>query len=366
VGRTNTGPRYWASRKGYFVTLHGQQIRLANGLKDDPRSIEEAGRKFDVLMKAGRTYGVNGPTMTELVQQYRLAGDGGCPAGRNDIRLLWRFCQDHGDQPAWEVAETLVEKHVTARGWSPSGRTAFVKAVKRLMNWAVENGLALTNQFSNLRGAKGRSRITKPEDYITDVMFRKLYDFAGGPVQDLLTALDQTGGRPAEVMCLKASDYDRERKVLLPTFRKNGHLEGDGRKRRFLIVTPALEPIIERLCEQFPEGQLFRTIDGRPWDDVMLTTWLKAAAFELGLAGKYSSYGFRHRWITEYLLQNGPIGPLIELADATMDVIERHYYHGHFFTDGLHHDVERISRGERIERAVTHPVLKLLLVLPSS
>ena len=44
--RVHTTPRYFETRKGYYVTLNGKQILLARGSKDDPEVLKEAWLRF--------------------------------------------------------------------------------------------------------------------------------------------------------------------------------------------------------------------------------------------------------------------------------------------------------------------------------
>jgi hypothetical protein len=66
--RQTTGPRYWASKNGYYVTVKGERVCLAKGPENDPDVKAEAERRYHEikLVAQTQTEGDRSPCITVL------------------------------------------------------------------------------------------------------------------------------------------------------------------------------------------------------------------------------------------------------------------------------------------------------------
>jgi integrase len=157
----------------------------------------------------------------------------------------------------------LTSKHVTAwlKGqptWGPTTKKNAITALQAGFSWATTNRGLERNPIQGMKKpeAKRRSGVVTPGDF--DAILAKVTDrFA-----DLLIVSYDSGARPFEVKELERRHVDLEKQAaVIPA----GEAKGRKHTRTFYFPTDRSLEIVRRLCEQYPEGPLFRNSRGNKW-----------------------------------------------------------------------------------------------------
>src|SRR5690348_13297240 len=108
--RKPTGPRYWATKKGYYTVIKGERVCLAKGEKDDPAVKDEAERQYHSIMLVRKVQtdadrSSIRPLLDEFIEHVRLHKK---PATYELWkRILRPFVEEHG-----HLAVRDLKKHV--------------------------------------------------------------------------------------------------------------------------------------------------------------------------------------------------------------------------------------------------------------
>jgi integrase len=350
MARTNTGPRYWKSRGGYYCWFLGQQVLLAKGPKGDPDVQQAAREEFDQLV--GTRVAPNDPQASF----YAVANaflvwaeeERSQATFRNRRVYLKGVVARYGKVPARDVTMLMAEQFMRAqKTWGPTSRNHFVTSLNACYNWAAERKLVRENPFRRMSKPPIRSRARNKDDLMTQETFDRLYAAAPGPTKDVLLALAETGARPHELFALTARDYNAGRATLGTEAGKNRRFEESGRAPRTLYVTDRLRPVIVRLSATHPTGPLFRNRVGAPWTAKTLGAWFKRTREELGVTGSVVPYSLRHFFCQRWLLNGGSVARLATIMDTSVRVIERHYSHLALEDRNFLKDIERLVGGRK-------------------
>lgn len=336
MSRKSTGPRYFASKGGYYANIAGERHLLAKGPKDDPDVQEEAKKKYHELSLASvvATGGDRNPCQ-DVLAAFLVE----CKAHKKPkTTRMWEkvfivFTPTLGNvrirdlKPhhvsQWLLAQESPRKHPqTGRllRWGQGTRRIALSALHAAFNWATKNGIISKNPIASLSVPSPRSR--GGDQLLTEADHDKLMANAQPHLQDFLIALHDTGARPGEVARVTAADFHAAIGAWVLADHKT---ERHGRKR-VIYLTPTLITLTERLIAQHPTGPLFRNRRDRPWTDAALAHWFVRLRKKLGL-GNVSAYSYRHLFATQFLLSGGSIAVLAELLGNTVAIIEHHYGH---------------------------------------
>jgi integrase len=160
-------------------------------------------------------------------------------------------------------AESVVPYDVTScmnrqSGWHQNTRHNFVRAVKRLYKWSVDQGLLASNPIANMV----KPRPVVREDFITDEQFDAItQSLPEGPFKDLLVVAWDTGMRPQELFALESRHVDGC-KIVFPRSESKGKIS----VRVVYVGTERSNGIIERLSSDRVTGKLFRNTRGVAWN----------------------------------------------------------------------------------------------------
>lgn len=298
--------RGWYSKDGTrFVPLRyedGEHIRTADA---DERDVKEAHARF-LLEQQRKPIVQGGTTVLEVCKVYlddtKRNGAAKTHADRADT--LFDFCfgippeyrnrfeipefqdigkeggtrsltkaekselkkkQIHGGYGAKAVSD-LIPHDVTAwlnahDTWSAGGRRSRIQAVKRTLNYAVEQGLIKKNPIRGFRTPRPEARVT----YITPEQQEALLSKSNPTMEIALRVCIRTGARPGTEFA--------------PLTRKHVKLEGERmvwvfraaeiknrRERRIFITDPEIIQIVQRQMTEYPEGPIFRNTLRKPWN----------------------------------------------------------------------------------------------------
>lgn len=333
--RKNTGPRYFASKGGYYCTIRGERHCLAKGSEDDPDVKATASRRYHQLMLATPS-GLDGNKVTceEIFTRFTAA----VRTHRKPTTIaVWERIYGAFDPvlkrtkardlKPWMVTAWLATQeeerphptHGTTR-WGSGSIFIAVTALKAAFNWAVDQEIIERNPIAKLKKPRARSR--GGDQLLTDEGHQKLMAAAPPPLRAFLTALHDTGARPGEVARVTAADFNPAIGAWVLSDHKTERL---GRKR-IVYLTPGLVETTIQLAALRPAGPLYRNRCGRPWSPKTLDTAFQRLRRRLGL-GQVSPYSYRHLFATEFLLAGGSMAILAELMGDTVAMIEHHYGH---------------------------------------
>jgi integrase len=166
-----------------------------------------------------------------------------------------------------------------------------VSAIQRAFNWAVERDMIPYSPVAKVRkpGAVQRDVCLMPGQWE-----KLLESVEVGSFRDFLVALRFTGARPQEVRRVEARhlflDHNPPFWCLEPEKVKGGQ-----RAR----ITPLAGPMVEicrRLAATWPEGPIFRTRKGSPWNRYSVHSRFWRLQKELGF--RVCAYALRHTFNT--------------------------------------------------------------------
>ena len=194
---------------------------------------------------------------------------------------------------------------------SPNTRAGAVRSLKRVFNWAVDEGLLQANPVARLKAPKYLPR----QVYITDEQWETVladYD-ESDPFHLLLTMVKLTGCRPQEIRAVEARHFRRDLKAWVFPVEES---KGKRHNRTIYLIDEAIE-ITERLIEENPTGPLLRNKDGNPWKTGAIADRFRRLRQRLlcrledgedvpGFENEEQieglcCYAIRHKWITDAL-----------------------------------------------------------------
>lgn len=235
--------------------------------------------------------------------------------------FLNEFCQVHGTLPVLQLKPFHVSRWLEGKSWAQATKRGAIISIKRVLNWAFEQGY-LDAQL--LRGLK-RPPATRRTTTITSAQHEEMLAATDDAFREFLTALKETGARPGEVMALTAADVDLQQGLWILRKHKTAWKTG---KPRIIYLTATMLATTRKLIEQRPTGALFRNSDGEAWTRNAVRLRMKRLREKLNLPAGTISYAYRHTFVTNSLVNGVPIATVAELVghrDTAM--ISQHYAH---------------------------------------
>ncbi len=266
-------PRPWfrKSRKAWFVTLGGVQHNLGGSKK-------EAFDQFHRLLARPQSRRVSRHSLAVIIDEFlefcRLHRS---PANFINYRQrLQRFISRWPNLRPDELRPFHVEKWADAYEISRTTRRNYLRAIKRCMRWAKQQGYIDANPIADLEVPSGEARevVIRPEEFariltfVRDEAFRQL----------LLVAWD-SGCRPQEILKVTAMHVDVTNsrwvfKLVESKMKK---------KVRVVYLTENSLDITKRLMVEHPKGPLFRNSRGQPWTVTAVACQWKRLRVRIGL-----------------------------------------------------------------------------------
>lgn len=249
-------PWYWKARQAWFVTIAGTRHFLAEDKK-------EAAAKFHQLMSQPLRQKIRGDSLVSLFDLYLTWAE----QHRSEATYDWykRYLQLFIETiPASLTVQQLkpfhVQKWVDAdRDKSSSTRRAKIRAVKRSLNWAKQQGYIDSQPLTALTMPEDGRR----EEIIALEQFEAILSACTDhEFRELLVVAWETGARPEELTAVEARHFDpKHARWVFPRD------EAKGKKRpRIVYLSPRAEAITKTLVQRYPEGPLFRNHEGTGWN----------------------------------------------------------------------------------------------------
>jgi integrase len=312
MARRIMGPRWYASRKSYFVTIKG----VTHNLGSDQVI---ANRRYAELTLRAPT--VNGDaTVSELIAAFLTAKT---PEWKPKTLKTWRwplnrFAKSYGGTRAADLIPYTVTSFRQAQtGWGNNTARIFISAIKYCFKWAVEQGLLADSPLKHLR--RPDPRLRDDSCLVTAEQHRLLLAAAPEAVQDVLEALWHTGQRPGAVLTVEGSEVQGDVWIL-------GDKPGRKLKRITVYLNEPAQALTARLMAKHPTGPLFRNQQGNPWIDGTFQGAFREARLAAGCP-HVTPYSYRHAFGRRALDAGVDISDLAVLMNTSVAWIEKTYGH---------------------------------------
>lgn len=349
MARTNTGPRYFKSKGGYYATVGKKRYLLAKGPKADPAVRKAAERQYHRLKadaEVAETEYDDKPCYFLFEAYVRWFQENRAESTfKHRLHHVTRFTERHGKVRAKDLTRRHLHDHLNAEaGWSSSTKYAAAASVLAGLNWAVQQGRLTRNPIVGFKRPRQESRVKNPNAFITDDTHAVLLANSRTWVRPYLEMLDLTGARPGELMAVRAEHWRPDIGAFQPPGGKGEYQEREHRtRRRTVYVADVARPLVERLVAERPEGPLFRNSVGRPLTKQYFCNWLKGLK-DRGLVPKATCpVLYRHRFITKALLAGVPVAKVAAVAGNSVGVIERNYNHLDLYGGELKAVVDKLA-----------------------
>ena len=335
---------YFRESDGWWVSrFHGQYVKLARGRANEA----EARARFHELMaqEVLATPAESPNATTASLFEAFLAW-----SHRHNEPVTYEFyrvyLQSFVDRHGGVLVRDLKPYHVTRWldgevNWGQSTRRCAITAVKRALNWAVDEGRLPVNPLKTVKKppVKHRDRVLNRQERMK---------IAGVPRDEafrhFLFALERTGCRPGEVARVTAEQVNLEAGTW--TFKRHKTVKKTNRPRVVYLTAEVVE-LCRKLMERHPEGPLFRNSRGEPWSRNAIRCRFRRTRKKLGLGGGVVAYSYRHTYATSGLEAGVPVATMAELLGHTStQMISEHYGHLDQMTGHLR-EAARRAGGQR-------------------
>jgi integrase len=316
---------YFRKSDGWWVSrFQGHYVKLAKGRPNEAQAHKRFHELMAVEVVSAPATSANSTTAsmfeTFLAWSFRENEP-------NTYQFYRHFLQNFVDKHGAVRVRDLKPYHVTkwleqGSTWGQSTRRCAVTAVKRALNWAVQEGYLDANPLRNVVKAAVRHRDT----LVSEGEHAKLKDAASDEVfREFLSALRATGCRPGEVAAVTATDVDLD----AGTWTLKRHKTVKKTKRpRVVFLTRDMVELSRKLMAQHPEGPLFRNQRARPWTKNAIRCRFRRLRKKAGVAPSIVAYAYRHTFATAGLESGVPLATVAELLGHTSTkMVSEHYGH---------------------------------------
>ena len=264
----------------YFRVGKGARVRLP----DDPFSDEFKRAYKEALMAhlAGELKADNGKTLGWLIDQYRESQQYGelAQETRKQFKYqLSRMKEKAGKAPLNEITSASIVSGRDARRSKPSDANKYLRASKKLFDFAVERGWMRENP------AKGIEKVPLPNKRVGFLQWEeedlKMFEVrwpVGTRERLAMDLLLYTGVRRSDAVRLGKQHMRRNGEIVIRTDKSvnSGYP---------VEVTITILPPLARSIAATPTGDLTFLINqfGRPWKKESFGNWFKRACTEAGI-----------------------------------------------------------------------------------
>jgi integrase len=319
-------PWFWKGRGGWYVTLNGRRIRLADG-KSNRRLAEDKSHELMVEARANPAPESDRPTVVSIIEAYldhaRRRLD---PRNFEEQRsVLQRFAEAHGfravaDCRPFHLTRWLDENPDWKSAWT---LRRVATTVKRAFNWAAKLRMIAENPFKGVDFGEGAPR--RPiNDAEFQAMLRGAPGSRGRPFRQVLIFLRYTGCRPGEMAALKWADVDwTHSRISLPkhkTVKKT-------RKPRVVPLVPVVVKLLAHLRERSRGEHVFVNDRGNSWHRSALSLRIQRCRRRQGIPPDATLYGLRHRFGTDAILGGVDAITTSKLLGHQSTRMTEHYVH---------------------------------------
>lgn len=265
-------PWWWEEKKAWYYKSEGKRHRIGphpegavkpkktKGKWNTPKEIIE--QFHQMMVDGGRQEVEDNESVAAVLDDFlSWCYENRAPRTADRYRdFIQEFVTEHGRTSVSELNTSHVTSWLASKDtWNSTTKYNALTALQRGFNWAVKNRHLARNPIKGMEKPKPKARSST----ISEEVFEELLSLiADQNFQDLCIVSYDTGGRPQEIKSIEARHVDlKQELVLIPTE------ETKGRHRRRLIHIPTKRTleILQRRCEQFPSGPIFRNKLGNKW-----------------------------------------------------------------------------------------------------
>jgi integrase len=177
---------------------------------------------------------------------------------------------------------------------APGSRRNLIRAAKRAMTWAEEQGYIERSPIAHMKkpGGGRKEQVVAAAEF--DALLARCKD---QEFKDLLIVTWETGCRPQESLRVEARHVDLATgRWVFPASESKGK-----RMPRIVYLTAKAMEITKRLMQKHPTGPLFRNTDGQAWTPSATNCRFQTIRRQTGV--KYSLYALRHSFATHALMR---------------------------------------------------------------
>lgn len=306
-------PWYWTDRDGWYATVRGKRVRLADGKENRSEALKRLGLVLEMPETSDGSVPCPGdvPSVRMVADVFLdFVKDNRAPLTHQWYvdQLKW-FCRSKGSLAMEDLRARDVTEWLATKTWGQNMRRAAIAAVKRLSRWARREGHIATDHLADLEKPSEVSRRTIPQ---TLDVARVLEEAGaqGQPFLDLIVTIWETGCRASEAYRVKASEVNLE----AGTWTMKGKTTGRTGKDRVVYLGPRSLEICRRLCVEHPTGPIFRKQDGSEWRRQNASHHMRKVRKRLGIGPEMTQVGMRHLFVTDGLTNGVPIATVAELV----------------------------------------------------
>jgi integrase len=321
--------------------FRGQRIKLAKGRENEPAALK---RFHELMAQEAVATSPESPdaTVASLCEQFLdWSHRNNKPPTYDYYRFfLQDFCNRYATLRVVELKPFHVTRWLDSHTdtWNQSSRRCAIACVKRVMNWACDEGYIAASPIRKLRKPPGLSRekvLTVEEDQSilnnTDQTFRLV-----------LLALRQTGARPGELASVQCSDFDPSSETWVLRKHKTGEKTG---KPRIIYLTPCVVTVSKILQAKHRTGPLFLNSRGVAWTSNAIRCRMRRLREKLKLDQGVVAYAYRHTFATRGLVNGVSIAAMSELlGHCDTKMVSMHYGHLNQHADHLRQAALRAVR----------------------
>jgi integrase len=318
-----------------MVTIGGRKVRLTQGRQNKA----EAERKFhEPMLVRHRRPDTVSARVADLVEAFlaeaikRVADE----TYRNYRFYAQKFAEACGQHSTAILKPFHVSQWINGQKWNQTTERNARRVALRVMTWAVEEGLILTNPLQGMKcpPANIRKRALSP------IETKAIIANAHGPIRVFLWTLLQTGARPSEVRRLTWDQVRPDRWVIQQhkTAKKT-------RKPRVIYLTPAMQRLMDVLRKRSTTATVFLNTRGEPWTINAIRLVIGRIREKAGLPEDVCAYLFRHTFGTRAVMNGLNSSEVAELLGHTStEMVDRVYVH---LADQVHHLQQAVARATR-------------------
>jgi integrase/recombinase XerD len=319
-------PWFWKERDGWYITLNGRRIRLAQG-KQNKKLATDRFHELMVEIRSNPAPDSDRPTVVSVIEAYLDHARRHLDARNYDDQwaVLQRFAEAHGFREVKGCKPIHLTQWLDANTEWKSAWTLrrVVATVKRPFNWAIEQQMIAENPFKAITHGEGAPR--RP---ITDAEFQSLLRGAPGrrgrPFRQVLVFLRHTGCRPAEMAGLGWSQVELGRNRLVLAQHKTVKKT---RKPRVVILVPIVAKLLAHLRKHSRGESVFLNDRGNPWHRSALSLRLQRCRKRAGVPADATLYGVRHKFGTDAILNGVDLMTTSRLMGHRSTRMTEHYVH---------------------------------------
>lgn len=264
-------PWYRADRKAWFATIAGVRHNLGDTKK-------EAFDRFYAMMRQPKRRKVSPHSLVAIIDEFlEWVQKHRSPANYEGYRYrLQRFVNRWPDLRPDELRPFHVEKWADGFDVSRTTRRNYLRAVKRCLRWAKQQGYIDDNPIADLEVPSGENRevMIRPSEFDRILTFVRDEGF-----RELLLVAWETGCRPQEILKVTANHVDVANARWV--FKKS---EAKMKRRvRVIYLGDQTLAITKRRMAENPSGPLFRNSRGRPWTTLAVNCHFKRIRMRMGM-----------------------------------------------------------------------------------